>query len=95
MALDKSMISERSWEEFRESGLLLYINQILQPFGWSLVLSGNYDKNGKFKVSKGYPAHTRYRGFTEKNIAESYRKISKYLAANAVQLDKEAEEADW
>lgn len=92
MENDKNMVSERSWEEFRDSGLLLYVNQILQPFGWSFVLSGNYDKNKKFKVDRGYPAHTKYRGFSEKSIEESYRKISKYLAANAVQLDKEA---DW
>ena len=85
------MLAERSWEEFRESGLLLYINQILQPFGWSITLQGNYDKDGKFKVEKGYPAHTKFRGFSEKSITNSYKKISKYLAENAVKLDKEAE----
>lgn len=94
-ALDDNQIYyglSKSWEEFRDSGLLLYINQVLQPFGWAITLQGDYDKDGNFIVEKAFPAYTKFRGFSEKSVADAYKKISKYLAENAVKLDKEA---DW
>ena len=31
------MVDEKSWKEFRESGLLWFVNTILHTFGWALV----------------------------------------------------------
>ena len=31
------MITEKSWEEFKGTGLLLIVNQILHIFGWAIV----------------------------------------------------------
>lgn len=30
------MITEKSWDEFKKNGLLLFINQILHIFGWAI-----------------------------------------------------------
>jgi hypothetical protein len=46
------VIAGRSWEEFRESGLLWWINMILHTFGWAIVLNINDDG----EVLEVYPA---------------------------------------
>lgn len=68
------MIKKQSWEDFRETGLLLFINQILQPFGWCIVY--DFDDNTG-ELSSVYPARTIFRGFDTKSIRESYEKINK------------------
>lgn len=32
----KNMVVEKSWDEFRNSGLLWWINMILHTFGWAI-----------------------------------------------------------
>jgi hypothetical protein len=82
------MIKEKTWEEFRETGLLLIINQILHIFGW--VICFEVDKSDDdIKIIRAYPARTKYRGFQDKAINESYLKISKYMKNNSDELLKE------
>ena len=38
MMIDKSMVTRKSWEEFRQNGLLWFTNLILHMFGWSIVV---------------------------------------------------------
>lgn len=82
------MITKKTWNEFRESGLLFVTNQFLHIFGYALVY--NFDDNGEIK--EVYPARVKYRGFGEKQIEDGYKKISKYMVDNAVELEKESRE---
>ena len=78
-------INEKSWEEFRNSGLLFVTNQFLHIFGYALVFE--YDDNDK--INRVYPARVKFRGFSEKQIDNGYRKISKYMKDNATELEEE------
>lgn len=80
------MIDKKSWDEFRTTGLMWWINQSLHLFGWAIVV--DIDKDGR--VIDCYPARVKFRGFTEKINDEGYQKISKYLEVNSQQLKKEA-----
>lgn len=80
------MITEKSWEEFRDSGLLFITNQFLHIFGYALV----YEFDDNEEISKVYPARVKFRGFGGKQIEEGYQKISKYMKENAVELEKES-----
>ena len=82
----KQMVFKKSWDEFRKSGLLFFINQILHVFGWAIVVE--VDENSK--VINSYPARVRFRGFDEKSQEEGYIKISEYMKNNADKLLKEA-----
>ena len=82
----KKMLSKRSWNTFRNTGLLLIINQILHIFGWAIVF--DFDKSGKLK--EVYPARCKFRGFDNKLITGNYIKISKYMVKNSRDLLREA-----
>ena len=80
------MITEKTWDEFRESGLLFYINQILHVFGWAIIV--NVEDN---KVVSAYPARVKFRGFGERSIDDGYTKVTKYLKNNIDELMDEVE----
>ena len=82
------IVKKKTWEEFRKTGLLLFVNSFLHIFGWAVVLEIN--KNGKVKNT--YPARVKFRGFDEKNTSEAYRKLSDYMDNNSHELKQEAEE---
>ena len=73
--------------EFRETGLLLFINQILHVFGWAIVFEIDGDSG---KVTNVYPARVKYRGFDNESVSESYLNITKYLNKNVSELLDEA-----
>lgn len=81
------MINEKSWEEFRNSGMLWFINVILHAFGWAIVYEIEDDK-----TTRVFPARVRFRGFSERTNTEGYIKLSKYMADNAKDLLEEAKE---
>lgn len=87
MENDMDEVKERSWEEFRQSGLLWWINMILHTFGWAIVCEME-----KGEINRVYPKRVSYRGFAEKNNTEGYIRVSKYMKANADELLKEARE---
>ena len=80
------MIVEKSWEEFRDSGFLWWINMILHTFGWAITV-----KMEDGKVINAYPARVKFRGFGEKNNTEGYIKVSQYMKENVSELLEEAE----
>ena len=80
------MVKEKTWKEFRDSGLLWFINTTLQLFGWSIVLEID-DK----KIVRGYPARNRFRGFSEDATTEGYTKVTEYLKTN---IDSLVEDLD-
>lgn len=73
----KKVINKKTWKEFQETGLLLFLNQILHVFGWCIIIEYESDI-----VTNVYPARTRFRGFNNKIVSNSYIKIIKYLSKN-------------
>ena len=82
------MINKRTWAEFRENGLLWFINMILHTFGWAIVVSIDDDGN----ICEAYPARVKFRGFNEMTNSNGYIAISKYMKDNSTALLNEAEE---
>lgn len=72
------MIDKKTWEEFRDSGFLWWINMILHTFGWSIVIEYENDK-----AINAYPARVKYRGFGEMSNTEGYINVSQYIKDNA------------
>lgn len=85
---NNAMVNEKSWKQFRDSGLLWWINMILHTFGWSIVV--NVEEDGT--ISNGYPARVKYRGFGNEYNSIGYKQVSKYMNENAEQLQKESRE---
>lgn len=82
------MISKKTWREFRDSGLLWWINRILHTFGWAIVY--NIEENGNIK--EVYPARVKFRGFSEENEVDGFIKVSEYMKENAETLLNESKE---
>lgn len=82
------MVEKKTWQEFRENGLLWWINTILHMFGWAICLKIENDGT----VSDAYPARVKYRGFAEQNNTEGYQNVSKYLLENMAELEQESRE---
>ena len=78
--------NKRTWEEFRETGLLWFINTILHMFGWSIVV--NIEREEIIDV---YPARVEFRGFSESSNTKGYINVTKYLKENIDTLLEEAE----
>ena len=79
---------EKSWDEFRNTGLVQITNQFLHIFGWALT----YAKDGdEFRV---FPARVRYRGFDVDSQTRAYEKLQKYMIENAETLYKESDYED-
>lgn len=76
----------KSWDDFRSSGLLFYINTILHFIGWAIVVE--VDTKTKL-VTNCYPARVKYRGFDEQSQDEEHAKVADYLANNAPNFPEE------
>lgn len=81
------MITKKTWNDFRKSGFLWWINMILHTFGWAIVVT--IDDNGE--ITNAYPARVTLRGFGEMNNTAGYIKVSQYMKENASELLEEAE----
>ena len=81
------MIERKTWEEFRDSKLLWFVNTILHTFGWAITM--DIDDN---KIVDVYPARVKFRGFSEKINTEGYIGLSEYMKENCEELLKEARE---
>ena len=81
------MVNRISWKEFRDSGMLWWINMILHTFGLAIVFDMENDE-----IKDVYPARVKFRGFGEKNNTEGYIKVSEYMNKNAEILFEESKE---
>lgn len=82
------MVKEKSWSEFRETGLFWLINTMLQVFGWSLVYERE-ETSGD--INRVYPARTKFRGFSTDVQAEAHKMIASFMTENAKELKEETE----
>ena len=78
------MVDFKTWEDFRESGLLWWVNMILYTFGWAICLEMKSDE-----IVGVYPARVKFRGFSGELNDDGYRKVSKYLKENSEALYEE------
>lgn len=78
---------EVSLEEFRETGLPMYINQILHIFGYAIGFEMDKETH---KPSKIIPLRVRFRGFDEDTIERNYEKLARYMKENSKELYDEA-----
>lgn len=81
------MLTAKSWQEFRDTGLFMFINSILHAFGWSIVVL--IDQQTKM-ITGVYPARTKYRGYATEDTEDMHRKIGDYLKTEADELHKES-----
>lgn len=79
------MVNKKSWEDFKKSGLLWFINMLLHTFGWAIV----YDIEDE-KITNVYPARVKFRGFPEQSNTEGYIKVSQYMKDNIDELLEES-----
>jgi hypothetical protein len=84
----KKAVTVKSWDEFRSTGLFLFVNQFLHIFGWALVIECD---EGCDNVKSVYPARVVYRGFDVQSQGEDHIKLAKYMVGNAPELLEEAE----
>ena len=82
------MIDKKSWDEFRNSGMLWFVNMILHTFGWSICVEVNETNN----VIDCYPARVKFRGFSTECNTKGYIAISEYLKNNIDDIAKEAKD---
>ena len=78
---DRKQIEPISWEEFRNTGFLWFINRLLHTFGLSIVY-----KIDEGKVIDVYPARVKYRGFDEHNESLGFLRVTKYMRDHVDEL---------
>ena len=83
----ENMIEKKTWKEFRDSGLLWFVNTILHLFGWAITVEIE-----KGKIINVYPVRTKFRGFDVKTNDEGYIKVTEYLKENIDDLTKEVKD---
>ena len=81
------MINRKSWDEFKKSGFLWWINMMLHTFGWAIVCE--YENNEIINV---YPARVKFRGFSDNINTDGYVAVSEFMKENADELYKESKE---
>lgn len=85
--MSEKMVFEKSWKEFRESGLLWWANRALHIFGWAIVVEVGEDG----EISGAYPARVKFRGFPLDAEENGFISLSKYMEESAEQLRIESE----
>lgn len=84
---EKEPIAQRkSWNEFRDSGLLWFVNQFLHVFGWAIIVSVNSETQETIEV---YPAKVNFRGFPEEINESGYKRVTEYLKENIDTISKD------
>lgn len=84
----REIITRKSWSDFRSTGLLLYINQVLHIFGWAIVF--DIDDNGS--VKEVYPARVKFRGFDDASVSDSYTKLTHHMKDTINELVEDVKE---
>lgn len=87
-----SMITRKTWKEFRETNLLWWINRILHTFGWAIIFNISDDDG---TVTEVYPARVKFRGFHKQDDENGFTKLTKYMSEIIPELQKELEEDEY
>lgn len=81
---------QKTWDEFRSTGLMTFVNTFLHIFGWVIVCE--YTNDEKHEFVKAYPARTSWRGFPENAMTKAYENLTKMLATDIDQLQEDVKE---
>lgn len=85
---EKQWVKPKTWDEFRGTGLFMFVNTILHAFGWALC--ADVAKVGdKEVVTKCYPSRVRFRGFSSEDQDEMHTRIADHLANQAPNFPEE------
>lgn len=76
----------KSWDEFRETGLLCFVNTFLHMFGWAIVICKDNDELEVF------PARVNYSGFSEESYEKNYKKVKNLLKEDLTQFEQVSED---
>ena len=79
------MVIKKTWDDFRDSGLLWWTNRILHTFGWSIVVDMD---DGK--VTGAYPARVKFRGFGAESEEKGFQKVSTHIKDNIDDIVEES-----
>lgn len=79
------MVDPKTWGEFRQTGLLLFVNNFLHIFGWAIVF--HYDENKN--ITQVIPARVKFRGFDNKDVDKAHIALADHLKENIDELVKE------
>lgn len=74
-------LERKNWQEFRDTGLIWFVNRLLHLFGWVIV----YEIENN-KIMQVYPARTKFRGFDPKCESDGFTRVTDYLRNNAESL---------
>lgn len=66
----------KDWQTFRNTGLLLFVNQFLHIFNWSLTLFINTESG---EVEGVKPIRTSWKGFSEEEVSEAYSSLDNFI----------------
>lgn len=80
-------MEKKTWNDFKETGLLSFVNRFLHIFGWALVFEMVNDE-----VKNVYPARVKFRGFEGDSSQDEYLRITEYMKKNSLELYKEISE---
>ena len=73
------MLEKKTWVEFRDSGLLWWINRTLHLFGWAIVVEVDESTDN---ISDIYPAKCGFRGFSHGTEDEGFKRLTQHLQDN-------------
>lgn len=78
---EKKMLREATWKEFKDAGLLWFVNRTLHMFGWALVFS--YDnENDEEEITRVYIARCSFRGFSEDVEDKGFKNLTQHMKDN-------------
>lgn len=80
---DERSVIEVPLSEFRNTGLPVFVNQILHIFGYAI---GFEIDEKTHEVKRMFPMRVKFRGFSEDSITNNYKKLAEYMKTNAKEL---------
>lgn len=85
--VNSEAVSRRTWQEFRDAGLLWWVNRGLHLFGWAIVVAVETDGS----ISDVYPARVTFRGFTDDAEARGFKRLTSHMRDQVGSLLQEVE----
>lgn len=83
--MNKEIMRKKTWNEFRDSKMLWFINRTIHLFGWAIcveIIDGD--------IVEVFPARVKYRGFSEESEAEGFATLTEHIRDNIYDLVDEA-----
>ena len=86
----KTMIEDMDLNEFRDSGMLWWVNQQLHLFGAAIAM--DIDDNGN--ATNFRPVRCKFRGFPNEVADRGYANLTHYLDENSFKLMEDCKDTD-